>query len=90
MSYKSETPDIEADAEEELTELQKAFREKARKEKELQDKNVDTEFWSCIVFKSRQQRDEFCQLLGVSEEDSQYLNGQKLIKALQLRIEQVE
>ncbi|HRQ17719.1 MAG TPA: hypothetical protein PL085_11625 [Agriterribacter sp.] len=83
-----EAKDIEKDAEMELNELQLAFREKAKAkaEKELQDKNTEGDFFSCIVFKDQNQRDQFLELLGINEVDGQYINGQKLITALELRI----
>jgi hypothetical protein len=89
INYPGE-PNIEVDSEVELNELQVAFREKAKAEKDMQVKNTDSEFWSCVVFKTKEQRDSFLKLLNINEEDAQYINGQKLIKALELRIEQIE
>lgn len=80
-------PNVEVDSEVELTELQKKFRENAKKEKELKEKNTSSEFWSCIVFETQEQRDAFYSLLGMNEADNQYINGKKLIKALGLKIE---
>ena len=90
VSFSSKEKDIESDAKDELSALQVAFREKAKKEKELMDKNTSSEFWSCIVFKTQEQRDKFYELLGVKSEDNQYINGQRLIKALELAIDTVE
>ena len=89
VHYKSDTPNIEDDAVTELTALQIAFREKAAQEKALQDQNVEGDYFSVIVFKNQAQRDRFYELLGVKEDDLQYVNGDKLIKALELKIEEV-
>lgn len=88
----SEPPNIEKDAEIELNELQAAFRDKAKAEKELKEKNVDGVFWSCVVFKTQEQRDRFLELLSLTGSDEQmlFVNGQKLIKALELKIDQIE
>lgn len=85
-----EVPNIENDTELELTELQKSFREKAKKEADLKKKNTGTEFWSCVVFETQEQRDRFFEILGIKEKDNQYINGKKLIKALELKIETLE
>lgn len=87
VKYNSEDPNIEDDAEVELTELQVKFRENAKREKELKEKNTSSEFWSCIIFKTQEQRDQFYELLGVKSDDNQYIDGQKLIKALEMKIE---
>ncbi|MBO9657506.1 MAG: hypothetical protein J7527_01645 [Chitinophagaceae bacterium] len=86
VNYSSKDPDIEQDSMEELSDLQLAFREKAKKEAELKKKNTGSEFWSCIVFQDENQRNEFYRLLGIKEGDLQYINGKKLIEGLKLNI----
>lgn len=88
--YESDEPNIEIDSQTELSDLQKSFRERAAASEKEKEKNTNSEFWSCVVFKNKEQRDRFCELLGIKEPDLQYINGQKLIKALELRIEQVD
>lgn len=90
IQYSSEVPNIEKDAQEELTELQIQFRQKAKAEKELQDKNTNSDFWSCVIFKTQDERDQFLKLLGITAEDNQYINGSKLIKALELKMEEIQ
>lgn len=92
IAYATDEPNIEIDAAQELTELQKAFRVKAQAEKATKDKNLEGVFWSCIVFKSQEQRDELLQLLGIfgSDEENVFLNGQKLLNALKGRHEDVK
>lgn len=67
-----------------------AFREKAKEEAVLKEKNTSSEFWSCVVFRDQNQRDRFFELLGIKEKDNQYINGKKLIKALELKIDLLE
>jgi hypothetical protein len=81
---------IEQDSLDELTELQKQFKENAKKERELKAQNTNSEFWSCLIFKTQEQRNQFMELLGLSQDDYQYVDGQKLIKALGLKIEEIK
>lgn len=90
IDYGDGQPDIEHDAKTELTQLRAEFREKAKKEQELKAKNTSSEFWSCIVFQDQEQRDRFFQLMGITEPDNQYINGLKLIKALELKMDSLE
>jgi hypothetical protein len=82
-------PNLEVDTEVELNELQKQFREKAKKEAELKEKNTSSEYWSCIIFENQEQRDSLYELLGLRESDNQYINGKKLIRALELKIAEI-
>lgn len=81
---------IEADAKMELNELQIAFRDKAKAEKDLQDKNTGGDYFTCIIFKDQDQRDQFFALLNITGDDLQYINGQNLIKALEMNIQHIE
>lgn len=89
IEYPSGKPDTERDSEIELTELQKDFKEAAKKETELKDNNTNAEFFSVVVFKTQKQRDDFMSLLNIKSPDNQYINGEKLIQALELQIEKV-
>ncbi len=87
--YPEGKPNLERDADIELTELQKDFKEAARKETQMKEDNTNCEFFSVLVFKTMAQRDEFLKLLSIKEYDNQYVSGEKLIKALELQIEKV-
>lgn len=89
LDYGDGDPNLEQDAETELTELQKEFKESARKETELKEQNTSSEYYSVIVFKTQAQRDQFYEQLGITHDDNQYIDGQKLIKALQLKIDEI-
>lgn len=88
--YPGKVPNVEADTIVELTELQKDFKAAAKKETELHEANTNSEFYSVLVFKTQAQRDAFYKLLGIDSKDLTYISGQKLIKALQLKIDEVE
>lgn len=80
---------MEKDSIVELTELQKDFREAAKKEEKMKTDNTNSEFFSVLVFKTQEQRDKFYTLLNIKADDMQYIDGQKLIAAMELNIEKV-
>lgn len=87
IEYDSSVPNIEKDAEKELTELEIAFRERVKDTNKIKDAENNTEYWSCIIFENQEQRDRFYELLGVKTPDNQYISGKKLIRGLELSIE---
>jgi hypothetical protein len=89
ITYPGGKPNTERDSDIELTELQKDFKEAARKETKLMADNTNAEFFSVIVFKTQEQRDLFISILNIKTEDNQYIHGEKLIKALELKIDAV-
>ena len=89
IEYPVGKANTERDSDIELTELQKDFKEAAKKETQLKDSNTNADFFSVVVFKTKSQRDDFLSLLGIKSEDNQYINGEKLIQALELSIQQV-
>lgn len=89
IEYPDGPKSVESDSIVELTQLQKDFKEAARKEEQLKADNTNTEFLSVIIFKNNAQRDEFYNQIGIKGTDLQYIDGQKLIAALELNIQKV-
>lgn len=89
IDYPKGPRSVEADSVIELTELQKDFREAAKKEEQMKADNTNSEFFSVLVFKTQAQRDAFYEKLGIKSDDLQYIDGQKLIAALELNIQKV-
>lgn len=89
IEYPAGPRSVEKDTIVELTELQKDFREAAKKEEQMKADNTNSEFFSVLVFKTQEQRDKFYTLLNIKSDDMQYIDGQKLIAAMELNIEKV-
>ena len=84
------TGNFEADAQEEVSEILSAIK---REKKERRDKYrllVDPEFWFCVCFQSRQQKEEFLEKSGFGGVGGdKYLDGLKLAEALGVEINPV-
>lgn len=87
IEYSSESLNLEQDSIEELSEVQKEIKKAMKNEKDTRNLNTDADYFSQIIFESKEQRNKFYELLGIKETDNQYINGKKLIKALELQIE---
>lgn len=49
--------------------------------------NTDSEFWFCIGFQNRAQKDEFLTKLGIMELGDKYLDGVEVAKTLGIKME---
>lgn len=75
----------ENDRNEEIEELREQFQLQAKREVEARDDYMDNEFYSCIVFSNKAQRQAFFKQLGVDcgdETDVRFINGVKLAEIL--------
>jgi len=90
-----ELPDSFQDAaDKELSEVLKKFKDSAKKEAEIRDRNTNTDFWFCVYFADQAQRDEFLSLYGLlkklSNGNTQYINGNVFAKAIGAEISEKE
>jgi hypothetical protein len=76
------TGDLETDARAELDELHRGFRDRAAKEDERFMLATDSEYWFCVCFKSRQDKDAFLAAAGLVVIGDKYLDGYATARAL--------
>lgn len=72
--------DIEKDTIEELGEVEKGFRERMKQENKRFRDMCDTEYWCCVCFTSREQKEEFLKKIGM-DTDLKYIDGHEMAKA---------
>lgn len=72
--------DIEKDTLEELGEVEKGFRERMKQENKRFRDMCDTEYWCCVCFTSRDQKEEFLKKIGM-DTDLKYIDGHEMAKA---------
>jgi hypothetical protein len=76
---------IEVEAKKELTEVERKFRESSEKYRATMKDLNDSNFWTCIVFQSKEQAQEFNERMGFSS-DSSFIDGLKLAKEIGVEI----
>lgn len=83
--------DFEAEVVEELGEVEKSFRERMNLENKRFKDMCDTEYWFCVCFTSRAQKEEVLEKLGLPLEEK-YISGREFAKAVnaQLRTEDIK
>lgn len=59
----------------------------ANLEHSINDERTDSEYWVCVVFQNREQREEFARKSKLLGKDDHYLDGMKLAKALNIQLE---
>lgn len=78
----------EADSKAELDALQQAFAEREKHGKEANavtewmNSALDSEYWFCVCFINRAQKDEFLKRSGLIQLGDKYLDGRKVAKLL--------
>lgn len=70
----TETP-VEAIPGAEVSEVLRRFKEDAVNAKRIFTENTDSEFWICLGFQNRAQKEEFLRLTGSIELGDKYLDG---------------
>lgn len=69
----------------ELSEVEKGFRERMKQENNRFRDMCDTEYWFCVCFTSRAQREEFMKKVGLPT-DEKYIDGREMAKAFRKSI----
>lgn len=64
-----------------LGEVEKSFRERMKTENKRFLDMCDTEYWFCVCFTSRAQKEELLKLLKM-DVDEKYIDGRELAKAI--------
>ena len=70
------TGNLEEDSAADLTALQQGFRNRAMQEGARFELAVDTEYWACLCFQTREQKEAFLAALNILEFGNKYLDGQ--------------
>ena len=78
--------DTEGSAALELEVAESFIREQRQDEREQWRLLTDPDFWCCIVFQSRAQRDEFLQGAGLPDLGPKYLNGLTVAQRLGVKV----
>ena len=79
--------DAEADSLEEMSEVLKGFKQRAKREESRYWQTVDSEYWCCFCFQTREQKEEFLQKLGLLDLGDKYLDGLQVAQALGVELE---
>jgi hypothetical protein len=78
--------DDEQDAARELDAVAKAFRERAKREQERFQRATDSEFWFCVCFKTREQKERFLAALELLAQGDKYIDGEQLARRLKIEL----
>lgn len=81
-----ESGKLEQAAKKELTEYQKAFKERAKQEERRFELATDTEYWTCLCFQSREQAEAFAQAVDWMPEGQKYVDGVQVARALGIEL----
>ena len=71
---------LEKETLEELGDVEKSFRERMNAESKRFRDMCDTEYWFCVCFTSREQKEEFLKKIGM-ETDVKYIDGKEMARA---------
>lgn len=64
----------------EIQEVEAGFRERMKQENDRFRDMCDTEYWFCVCFTSRKQKEEFLEKIGI-ETDLKYIEGKEMARA---------
>lgn len=80
------TGDAEADSAADLTAVQAGFRARAQDESGRKALVTDSEFWACLCFQTRAQKDAFLRALKLLELGDKYIDGEAAAKVLGIEL----
>lgn len=66
----------------EISETLRKFKERAKAEEQRFTDNTDSEFWICLGFQGREQKEEFLRLTGIIALGDKYLDGMEVARLL--------
>ena len=84
------TGNDEVDTAQEFNEVQKGFMERNRAEQERFRLATDSEYWCCLVFQSREQKEQFLQAMKWMVHGDKYIDGVKVAKTLNVELNSVK
>ena len=81
-----ETGDAEVDSAADLNAVQAGFRKRAKDEGKRFESATDTEYWACLCFQTREQKESFLKALNLLHIGDKYLDGQEVAKVLGVQL----
>ena len=88
----AEPADIETMAAAELEEISatlKGFKQRAKQEEQRYLNATDSEYWFCLCFQTREQKDEFLKKVGWWDIGDKYLDGMLVAEAMGIHLDAV-
>lgn len=82
--------DAEQSALNDLNELQSGFRKRALDEAKRFRLATDSEYWCCVCFQTREQKEAFLKALDLLKYHDKYIDGQLLAKQLNIALPAAE
>jgi len=64
-----------------------AFRERIKREEKRRRDTTDSEYWCCLVFQSRAQKNDFLNSTGWIRDGNKYIDGRFVAKKLGIRLQ---
>lgn len=80
------TGDVEVDSAADLDAVQAGFRKRATADKSRKHLATDSEYWACLCFQTRAQKDAFLTALNLIQFGDKYLDGREVARALGVSI----
>ena len=84
-----DTDDSEADNKNVMSAALAAFKAQAKNETKTFQDNTETEYWFCVCFQNREQKEEFLKKAGWFNHGDKYLDGQFVAKKMGIEIPEV-
>lgn len=81
-----QTGDAEKDSSADLDAVQQGFRNRAKAESDRFALATDSEYWACICFQTREQKEAFLSALKILEFGDKYLDGQLVAERLGVKL----
>jgi hypothetical protein len=83
------TGDLDQDAKEEVSAMLSAFQKKGKEEEARFRNATDSEYWFCVCFQNREQKEALLKALGWFEHGDKYLDGKFVAKSLGVKLPEV-
>jgi hypothetical protein len=77
-----QTGDAEIDAAADLDAVAEGFRKRAKDENKRFALATDSEYWACLCFQTREQKEHFLRVMDILQFGDRYLDGQDVAKHL--------
>lgn len=81
-----DTGSVQENAKQELKAIQSHFKKSVQHEKRNISHRFDTEYWLCVVFEDRAQKQAFVKALGMLKEGDKYIDGRQLAHRFNIEI----